>query len=259
MIEVKEIPIGKIQVGEHEQRMEKDDPGIEELAASIRSVGIIEPLIVAENKGGHLLVAGHRRLRAAKEAKLSVVPCIVRDGSYAERTEVTIAENLFRLDLSPIERGMALEDALVKRGIPIAKLAKMYHKSEDWIRAYLDIARWPDDVQQAVHCGVINVSAASNLAAITDDVQRDFLLRQAVEQGATAQTTALWLQDWNSQSSLREQAEVPSVPAGQVSAPVVPQAPCFCCARSFPVNRMSHIPVCGECVATMRQAGMSAG
>jgi len=119
------------------------------------------------------------------------------------------------------------------------------------------IAGWQADVLEAIHECKLSVSAASNLAVVTDDSYRIFLVRNAVEQGATARTTASWLQAWRAMQPQEEAITSEPAPAGPVSVPMVPQAPCLCCAQMFKVNEMSHVPVCGACIQIIRQVGMS--
>lgn len=259
MSEIKEIPIGKIQVGEHEQRLEKEDENIAELAASIRKVGLLVPLIVRRINDKYLLIAGHRRLQAAKMAGLGNVSVVQRACSAAEECEVSFAENFFRKDLSPVELASALKDCLDRGSMDVKELAAGFHRSEHWVHSMIAICDWPADVQEAIHVGAISVSAAYNLACVTDDNYRIFLVRNAVEQGATARTTSAWLQAWRNMQPQEEAVSSEPVDGGPPPQPTIPQAPCFCCAQVFLVNEMSHVPVCGDCVQVIRQAIPSGG
>jgi len=259
MKEVKEIPIEKIQAGEHEQRLEISDESIDGLAVSIRRVGIISPLIVEEKGDAFQLVAGHRRLLAAARVGLSVVPCVVQSGSKGMQAEVTFAENFFRENLSPVELSAALKDVLDSGVIGGKELAAGFHRTEHWVHRMVAICDWPADVLDAIHNGGLSVSAASNLACVTEDRYRNFLMRNAVEQGATARTTAAWLQAWRAMQPAEEAITAAPVAGVTPSVPLVPQAPCFCCGQAFRVNEMSHVPVCGACVQVLRQAVQSAG
>ena len=259
MEKIRQVPIGEIKVGEHAQRLEKEDPGIEQLAASINRIGIINPLVVVDHGGGLHLIAGHRRIVAAGMAGLHNVPCVVRKSEKAVDQEITFAENFFRKDLSPVELACALKDCLDQEIMPAKEIAAGFHRSEHWVNQMIAIAGWPGDVQEAIHNEVLSVSAASNLALVTDEDYRAFLLRNAQESGATARTTAAWLQAWQAMQPAEVAIKAEPVPAGTVPVPLVPQAPCLCCGQIFPVNRMSHVPVCGGCVQTIRQIGLSMG
>ncbi len=259
MNELEEIEIEKIKVGEHAQRLDADSPEDVELAASIRRVGIINPLVVIKQGEDLVLIAGHRRLAAARLAGLKVVPCFVRDTVPEVDAEIAFAENFFRKDLSPVELACALKDCLLKQTMTVKEIAAGFHRSEHWVNSMVAIADWPADVLVAVHAKGISVSAAHNLALVTDEKYRVFLLSNAVDQGATARTTAAWLQAWQTMQPAEEAITAEPVPPGAPQVPLVPQAPCLCCSQLFEVNMMSHVPVCGACIQLLRTVGATAG
>lgn len=257
MPEIKEIPIGKIKVGEHEQRLGILDEDVDGLVVSIGRVGILAPLIVRRQDSGIFLVSGHRRLAAAKKANFKTVPCIERSGDDVQDAEVVFAENFFRKDLSPVELAAAIDDELMKEVLTVERLAAGFHKSTHWVMRMRAICSWPSDVQKAIHEKAISVSAGNNLALVTDDTYRAFLVRNAIEQGATARTTSAWLQAFRAMQPAEEAIRAEPVPGQTIQIPAVPQAPCFCCAQVFPVNEVSHVPICGGCVQVIRQVGSS--
>lgn len=257
MEEIRTVPISEIQIGEHDQRIDKEDPDTVELAASIKRIGIINPLVVAVRDGVLVVIAGHRRLVAAGMANLASVPCHIKKAEAAVDAEITFAENFFRKDLSPVELAGALKDCLDREQMTVKELAAGFHRSEHWVNSMIAIAGWPGDVLEAIHNGQISVSAASNLAVVTDEDYRVFLVRNATESGATARTTAAWLQAWRAMQPAAQAIEAPQIPAGQPPEPMIPQAPCLCCAQIFPVNQMSHVPVCGPCIQLIRQVGLT--
>jgi len=242
-------------VGEYAQRIDPEDPENIELAKSIERVGVINPLVVVDNNGVLLLIAGHRRLAAARVAGLSVVPCFVRAPDKNVEAEISFAENFHRKDLSPVELGCALKDCVERKTMTVAELAAGFHRSEHWVHSMMAINDWPADVQQAMHYSKLSIAAASNLALVTEDTYRNFLINNAVESGATARTTAAWLQAWR--AMLPQEAAVNAEPLlpGATQAPMIPQAPCLCCSQLFKVNEMSHVPVCGACVQILRSVG----
>lgn len=257
MNEIKDIPVSKIQVGEHDVRMSAEDTDIDELAASIRKIGILVPLIVRSCGDQYVLISGHRRLQAAKAAGISNVPVVSRVSTAAEEVEIGFAENFFRKDLSPVELACALKDCIDNKIMTAKELADGFHRSEHWVHSMIAIAGWPGDVQEAIHEKAISVSAASNLALVNDEDYRSFLLRNAAESGATARTTAAWLQAWRAMQPQEQAITAEPVPAGPAAIPLVPQAPCLSCSQIFPVNQMSHVPMCGSCIMTIRSIGMS--
>lgn len=257
MQQVVEVQVAKIQVGEYAQRIDPEDPETLDLAESIKSIGIINPLVVADNSGVLLLLTGHRRLVAARLAGLTDVPCFVRTSEKKVDAEIVFAENFYRKDLSPIELACALKDCLRKESMTVAELAAGFHRSEHWVHSMIAIADWPPELQEAIHNEKISVSAGGNLACVTEPTYRAFLIRNAVEQGATARTTAAWLQAFNQMQPPEEAITAEPVPQGTPREPLTPQAPCLCCSQLFKVNQMSHVPVCGACIQLLRVAGSS--
>lgn len=255
MSEVMQVKVSEIKVGEHEQRAEKNDNDIAGLAVSIRRVGIIEPLIVRRQDSRFLLVAGHRRLQAAKEAGLKIVPCLAWDSSDVQDSEVVFAENFFRKDLSPVEQASAIADCFEQERMTVEELASAFHRTPYWIQHQIAMLDWPSDVLEAVHLKLLSVSSAANLAQVTDEVYRDFLMRNAVDSGATARATAAWLQAWRSMQPAEAAVQAEPIPQGVVPVPAVPQSPCLCCGMVHPVNEMSHVPICTRCIGTLRSVG----
>jgi len=259
MKQVMEIPITKIKVGEHEQRIDEVDTDLDGLASSIGRIGLVYPIVVRAEGDGFLLVEGHRRLAACKRLGLQKIRCLEIDTGKEDEAEIAFAGNFFRKDLSPVELACAIKDSLNKKTMTVIELAAGFHRSEHWVNSIAAIADWPVDVQKAIHAKAISVSAASNLACVTEPEYRGFLLRNAVEQGATARTTAAWLQAFRSMQPPEEAIQAEPVKGGQASIPAVPQAPCFCCSQQFPVNEMSHVPTCGACIKIIRQVSFSGG
>ncbi len=254
MADVKEIPVEKINVGEHALRLREDDEAIDDLAASIHRIGIIVPLVVAAEADAFLLIAGHRRLAAAKRLGLSEVPCLVREAKGADGVEISFAENLFRLDLSPVELAAGIKDVLTKNTMDVQALANAMHRSVHWVNAQVSLLSWPVDVLDAIQAGWLSVSAASNLALITDDTYREFLLKNAADSGATARTTAAWLQAFRSMQPAQEAITAEPVAGDAASVPMVPQAPCLGCGQVYRSDALSHVPMCSPCIQAIREA-----
>ncbi len=257
MVEVIEVPVEEIDAGPHALRMVGDDEALFSLAASIRRIGVLVPLVCRRDADRFCLVAGHRRLAAAKQLGLRTVPVVVGEFDNAQSSEVSLAENLFREDLTPVEVAAGLKDILAGSIMTLEQLAKAMHRTEHWVERMIDMLLWPADVLNAMHADRLSVSAASNLAIITDDEYRKFLLRNASESGATARTTAAWLQAWRSMKPPEQAIAAGPVADGGRSVPMVPQAPCICCSEVFRSDELSHVPVCSRCIKALREVGHS--
>ncbi len=257
MTEIQDVPIEKIKIGEHELRAEGEDETLFSLASSIRRIGILVPL-VCRRVGDELhLIAGHRRLAAARQANISKVPVVINTYDDAQSSEVSLAENLFRRDLTPVEVAAGLKDIFDNGTMTLSDLKAALHRSEYWIVSQVNMLKWPADVLDAIHAGWLSVAAASNLALVHDDTYRDFLLNNAESNGATARTTAAWLQAWRSMAPQEEAIQAEPVAPGRAVTPMTPQAPCMCCSQVFRTDELSHIPVCSGCIRAIRDIGAS--
>jgi ParB family chromosome partitioning protein len=107
-----EVPVSAIRPNTHQPRRSFSETSIKELAASIREVGILQPLVIRSTETGFELIAGERRLRAAKEAGLDRVPVLIRQAGESESMEMALVENLQREDLNPLETAAAYQALL---------------------------------------------------------------------------------------------------------------------------------------------------
>jgi ParB family chromosome partitioning protein len=247
-----DAPINDIQIGEHALREVVQDESFDELCNSIRRNGIIEPLICEIRCEIMLLVAGHRRLTAAKRVGLDTVPVIIESNPALNLTEVAFAENMLRKDMTPVEISVALLKQVEECGKSVAELAHMLHKSESWIRYHLAMSGWPEEILQAVHSGGLSPSAASSLVLITDNEYRNYLLRNAVENGVTANVTAAWLQAWRSALPMEKAVEAEPIPGSAPQRPIMPMSVCIKCGQTHPPDAMAMVLACTSCIREMR-------
>ena len=171
------IEIDKISPNPYQPRKDFDEESLKELAASIRELGIIQPLIVSkiekETSTGatveYQLIAGERRLKAAKIAGLERVPVIVkRINQAAERIEMAIVENIQREDLNPVETARAYARLSDEFGLTQREIAVKLGKSRETIANTLRLLNLPTEIQDSVAEGKINESQARLLLAIND-------------------------------------------------------------------------------------------
>ena len=171
------IEIDKISPNPYQPRKDFDEESLKELAASIRELGIIQPLIVSkiekETSTGatveYQLIAGERRLKAAKIAGLERVPVIVkRINQAAERMEMAIVENIQREDLNPVETARAYARLSDEFGLTQREIAVKLGKSRETIANTLRLLNLPTEIQDSVAEGKINESQARLLLAIND-------------------------------------------------------------------------------------------
>jgi len=145
-----EVPISAIRPNTHQPRRNFAEAGIRELAASIREVGILQPLVIRSTETGFELIAGERRLRAAKEAGLDRVPVLIRQAAESESMELALVENLQREDLNPLETAAAYGALMDGFGLTKEQLATRLGKSRAAVTNTLRLMRLPESIQALV-------------------------------------------------------------------------------------------------------------
>lgn len=155
--QIHQIAVAKILANPFQPRKIFDEVTIEELAASIREHGIIQPIVVRKNGKKYEIVAGERRYRAAKNAGLTEVPVIVKDFDEQQMMEVAILENLQREDLTPIEEAEAYNSLIEKLKFTQDDLAKRLGKSRPHIANLIRLLQLPEDVRELVNNGKLTM------------------------------------------------------------------------------------------------------
>lgn len=145
-----EIPINQIRPNPYQPRKEFDRKALEELSDSIRIHGIFTPLLVRKAVSGYDLIAGERRLRAAKMAGLETVPAISVEFTEEQMMEISILENIQREDLNPIEEAAAYDSLIRKLGYTQEKLAERVGKSREYCANIMRLLKLPVEVQTMV-------------------------------------------------------------------------------------------------------------
>lgn len=145
-----EVPVSAIRPNTHQPRRNFSEASIKELAASIREVGILQPLVIRSTETGFELIAGERRLRAAKEAGLDRVPVLIRQAGEGESMEMALVENLQREDLNPLETAAAYQALMDSFGLTKDQLANRLGKSRAAVTNTLRLTRLPESIRAMV-------------------------------------------------------------------------------------------------------------
>jgi ParB family transcriptional regulator, chromosome partitioning protein len=145
-----EVPVSAIRPNSHQPRRNFSETSIKELAASIREVGILQPLVIRSTETGFELIAGERRLRAAKEVGLDRVPVLIRQAGESESMEMALVENLQREDLNPLETAAAYQALMDSFGLTKDQLAHRLGKSRAAVTNTLRLTRLPESIQTMV-------------------------------------------------------------------------------------------------------------
>jgi ParB family chromosome partitioning protein len=160
-----EVPVEKIVPNPHQPRSQMDEGDLQDLAASIRQHGILQPLIVTHDDGEdtYVLIAGERRLRAAQIVGLQTVPVILRAATDIERLELALIENVQRADLDALERAEAYRQLADDFGLSHEEIGTQVGKSREAITNTLRLLKLPETVRAALSAGQISEGHARSL------------------------------------------------------------------------------------------------
>ncbi len=172
-----EIPVDRIRRNPHQPRGDFGEAELTELAASIAEHGVLQPIVVrAAVDGGYEVIAGERRLRAAKMAGLSQIPAVIRDSSSEELLELALVENVQRADLNPIEEAGAYRELIDRFGLSHEAVAHKVGKSRVAISNALRLLDLAPETRQAIVEGKISEGHGRALAALSvPELQRAVL------------------------------------------------------------------------------------
>jgi ParB family chromosome partitioning protein len=180
------MPVSSIEPHLDQPRRHFDETALTELAESIQTRGLIQPIVVRPHGHRYQIVAGERRWRAAQRARLHEIPVIVRDFSDSETLEVALLENIQRQDLNAIEEAEAYHRLMGEYGHTQEVLAKLVHKSRSHVANLLRLLDLPDPVRQLVVTGELSMGHARALVSAVDPVA---LAEEVVSRGLSVRDT----------------------------------------------------------------------
>ena len=180
------LPIGSVSPNPKQPRSAFDATSIDALAASIEAIGLLQPILVREGEDGYVLIAGERRLRAAKQAGLATISAVIRDGSddEANLTEALV-ENLQREDLNALEEAAAYHQLLEEYGITHDEIAIRVGRSRSAVSNTLRLLQLPAPIQAMLVEGELSAGHARALLGSEDEAYSVHIAQRAVAEGWT--------------------------------------------------------------------------
>jgi ParB family chromosome partitioning protein len=180
---LRQVPVDRIQTNPDQPRTRFDDQALEEMAASIKEVGVLQPIVVTGDEDGYVLIAGERRWRAAKRAGLTTIPAVVREATGRSTLVEALVENVQRQDLTPLEEAHAYQHLLENFGMTQEQVADRVGKSRPAISNTLRLLQLPETVQELVDSGELSAGHARALVGLEDVKYATHLAQRAVDEG----------------------------------------------------------------------------
>ncbi len=179
----RQVPVDSIVPNPDQPRTHFDDEALEELAASMREVGVLQPVVVAEGDNGYVLIAGERRWRAAKRAGLGVIPAVIREASGSSTLVEALVENVQRQDLTPLEEANAYQHLLEDFGMTQEQVADRVGRSRPTISNTIRLLQLPPAIQLLVDEGQLTAGHVRPLIGVEDEAFATHLATRAAEEG----------------------------------------------------------------------------
>lgn len=186
---VKEISINKILPNPYQPRKDFDLQSLDEMATSIRSVGVIQPIVVRPKGENFELVVGERRLRGAKIAEFNTIPCVVKDITDEEVIQISLIENLQREDLNSIERASAYKKLVDDFNMTHEDLSQVLGISRVSVTNTLRLLTLPEEIKEMLIREVITAGHATALLSIPEDKDRIAVAQKVIKKGLNVRQT----------------------------------------------------------------------
>lgn len=227
---------------------------LEELSASIKKVGLIQPIIVKHVGEKYEVCYGHRRLLACRMANVSPIPCLVADGSVNDQMTMKLHENYFREDVNAADEAEFFSFMIEKDKMSIEALSQRIGKSGTYIRERLNLLRGDQVILEAVRDGQISAGIAKELNAIADEEIRLNYLHYAIDGGVTIRTAQEWRKQYERDSRTQELLDAGHTPEELPKLLPKYYYSCPMCVTPTELTQVRAVSVCGGCYETiMRQ------
>ncbi len=216
--QLRELPIDEVQANPDQPRRMFDEGALDEMAASIKEHGVLQPIVVVQKAGAYIIVAGERRYRASKQAGLTTIPALVRTLSDQHQLEVSLIENIQRRDLNVLETATAYLKLKDQFNLTLDEIgARVGGKSVSAISNTLRLLRLPESVKKALNEGKLKEGQARPLIGADDEVIEAVLPRILAEEWS-ARKIEQFIVDIKNTEREKAEASTKQVPAPQYEA-----------------------------------------
>lgn len=183
------IDISLIKPNKKQPRKEFDKKALLELSQSIKTYGVIQPIIVRRFKNDYEIVAGERRWKASQEAGLKEIPCIIKDMEELDSMKIALIENLQREDLNPIEEAVAFEELMKDYGLTQEEVAKVVGKSRSYIANTIRLLNLDENTKNHIQEGKISSGHGRALLSIDNEKERENVTKEIIDKKLNVRDT----------------------------------------------------------------------
>ena len=205
-----QVPVAQIELNPHQPRKDFDPAELAALKQSLNTHGLLQPVVVRPTGSGYQLIAGERRLRAAKEVGWTEIPVRIVDFNEQQTFEAALVENIQRSDLNPIEKAQGFHDYLQQFQVTQEELAKKIGLDRSTISNLVRLLELPLDVQDAVRMGQVSNGHARALLSLDDPQKQSALCKEIVSKGLSVRAVEAMVKEPSS-SSARSDSAKPAV------------------------------------------------
>lgn len=252
--QIENVPVDIIDDPFSPMRSRMNETKLEELADSIKRHGLIQPITLRRAGKRYEVVAGHRRLKAARLAGLASLPAVIRDIDQQKGDELKIHENLFREDVNPVDEARFIANMVDRYNKTPSELAEMTGKSATYLKARYDLLSYPKYLVMAVENEHIGITAAQWLARIEDANVLTEYTRFAILGGITAKRAEAWYRSWNLGHLPRDPTTFQSATDdGELEERIIEDL-CVVCQHKDDVLKMKMVYTHDECERAMKAA-----
>lgn len=207
-----EVPVAMLDHNPHQPRKHFDAEEISSLSASVKTLGILQPIVVRHLGERYQIIAGERRFRAAQEAGLEAVPVRVVNLNDQECFEATLVENIQRTDLNPIEKALGFKDYLDRFNLNHDQLAKRLGIARSSITNLINLLDLAPEVQEGIRLGQISEAHAKLLKGVRSKERQVTLFKQIVAMGLSVKATEALVRDSKDTNGDSEEKEPTAAP-----------------------------------------------
>ncbi len=200
-------PIDLVRPNRYQPRLDFSDEALEELSKSIKEQGIIQPLLVRKDDNGYELIAGERRLRAAKMAGFSQIPVIIKDISDTEMLEMSVVENIQRKDLNPLEEAESYYRLMNEFDMTQEQVAERVGKSRPAVANFLRIRQMPVQIKADLIKGTLSMGHARALLGVSNVARQIDAWRTVVEKQLSVRETEALIKRINQKKKIQLKEE----------------------------------------------------